>query len=69
MASMNLKGVLAVIMSNLWWIANINYLLKRKKRIKELSKNHEVSSDLVLPYSIVKKYFLERRRYYTDINQ
>ena len=69
MVNINLKGVLAIIMGNLWWIANINYILKRKKIIKQVSKNHKISSNLMLPYSIVKKYFLERKKYYTDVNQ
>ena len=64
--TMNFKAALAVKMSNLWCVLNIKYIWKRKKTIKSEVK---ISSELMVPYSIIKKYFLNKKRHYKNIVQ
>ena len=62
------KGFGAVCMANLWMFFNIRYLLKRKREIKKIiPSNSKIRDDLMLPYSIVKKYFFQKKKKYQDL--
>jgi len=62
--TLNFKSAFAVKMSSLWCLFNMKYLYKRRKSIKS---KVDISSELMVPYSIIKKYFLNKKRYYKDI--
>ena len=64
--TLQIKSAIAVKMSGLWCLANIRYLRKRKKQIQS---KVTINSELMVPYSIVKKYFLNKKRFYKNINQ
>ena len=62
------KGFGAVCMANLWMFFNIRYLLKRRRKIKKMiPSNAKIKNDLMLPYSIVKKYFFQKTKKYQDL--
>ena len=66
MLRLNFKSAIAVKMSNLWWVLNIKYIIRRRKRIQSKVK---ISSELIAPYSIIKKYFLNKKKQYKNITQ
>ena len=64
-----LKAALAVITANLWWLFNIKYILKRKKRIKATIKSyHPISNELMVPYSIVRAYFYSKKKKFNKLD-
>ena len=64
----NFKGFGAVCMANLWMFFNIRYLLKRRMKIKKIiPSNSNIDDDLMLPYSIVKKYFYSNKKTYNKL--
>ncbi len=66
--TINLKAAIAVIMGNLWCMININYIYKRRKNIQKIVKGSiNIPSELMVPHSIIKKYYLNRKKYYKDI--
>ena len=64
--TINLKAAIAVIIANLWCVLNIKYIWTRKKNIISTTK---ISSNLMVPYSIIKKYFINKKRYYKNMIQ
>ena len=64
-----LKSAFAIVGANLWCIFNIKYLLKRKNNNKIIIKPHyQISDDLMVPYSIVKTYFYNKKKRFTELN-
>ena len=64
-----LKSALAIAGANLWCIVNIKYLLKRKNNNKTIIKSHyQISNDLMVPYSIVKTYFYNKKKRFTQLD-
>jgi len=63
---LNFKSAIAVKMSNVWWILNIKYIVRRRRKIQS---KIEISSELIAPYSIIKKYFLNKKKQYKNITQ
>ena len=64
-----IKGAIAVAVANIWIFLNIIYLVKRRKSVQNLIKsNHKISEQLIKPYSIVKKYFIENKRKYEELS-
>ena len=58
------------MIANLWLMINIKYILKRKKIIKNtINVNTKISNELMVPYSIVKEYFIKKNKYYKNVNQ
>lgn len=66
---LDLKGAVAVLNANLWILLNIRYILLRRKENKLLIKNyHHISEKLLKPYSIIKKYFYQRKTKFSQLN-
>tara|TARA_B100000131_G_scaffold311040_1_gene343382 strand:+ start:74 stop:1084 length:1011 start_codon:yes stop_codon:yes gene_type:complete len=64
--TIQIKSAIAVKMSSLWCLANIKYLRKRKKTINSKIK---INPELMVTYSIVKKYFFNKKQFYKNIDQ
>ena len=60
-----LSAFFAIYKANLWIIIHLNYIIKRRRKIKT---NHIISEDLMAPYSIVKQYFKNRKTTYNQLN-
>lgn len=54
----------AVLMSNIWVFINIAYLIKRKKDNDRYNNNQPLISN----YSIIKKYYLNNKKKYSQLN-
>ncbi len=64
---LNFKGALAIFNANMWLLLNMKYLIERKQKIKKLIKTyHPISNQLIREYSIIKKYFYNKK---TKFNQ
>tara|TARA_Y100001970_G_scaffold20810_1_gene23534 strand:- start:6833 stop:7867 length:1035 start_codon:yes stop_codon:yes gene_type:complete len=64
---LNFKGALAIFNANMWLLLNMKYLIERKQKIKKLIKiYHPISNQLIRDYSIIKKYFYNKK---TKFNQ
>ena len=60
-----LSAFFAIYKANLWILIHLNYIIKRRRKIKT---NHIISEDLMAPYSIVKQYFKNRKTTYNQLN-
>ena len=66
---LDLKGAVAILHANLWLLCNIKYLILRRRRNKQLIKKyHPISEKLMRPYSVVKKYFYDRKRKFSQLD-
>jgi len=64
---LDFKGALAIFNANLWLLLNIKYLVERKKKVKTIIKKyHPISNKLMKEYSVIKKYFYNKK---TKFNQ
>jgi len=54
----------AVLMANIWVFINIAYLIKRKKDNDRYNNNQPLISN----YSIIKKYYLNNKKKYSQLN-
>jgi GT2 family glycosyltransferase len=54
----------AVLMANIWIFINIAYLIKRKKDNDRYNNNQPLISN----YSIIKKYYLNNKKKYSQLN-
>lgn len=65
---LDFKRSLAVICSGLWFLTNLSYLIRCRKRSRKLRR---VSEDEILkkiyPRSVVWQYFIRRRKTYTQL--
>ena len=65
----NFKGAAAILHANVWLLFNINYLCKRKKNVNKLINDyHPISNVLMKNYSIVKKYFWNKKNKFNQLD-
>ena len=66
---LNLNGAYAVIKANIWLLLNFKYLRKRKIKFNELyGKDLDISSDLMKKFSIIKKYYIYKKKKFLDLS-
>ena len=52
-----------MLLANLWLIINLKYIVERKKKnVNTYKNNKKISSELMKKYSIVKKYYINKRK-------
>ena len=62
------KAFLAVSRAHIWIIRNWKYISTRRDKMKKYMKsNHIISDKLMAPYSIVNKYYKQRKKTYSDL--
>ena len=61
----DLKAGIAILCANVWLLFNIQYILKRREKIKRNTKIKD--TDLILKQSIVYKYFIQNIKTFSKI--
>ncbi len=66
----NLAGFFAVAKANIWVLKNMKFIKNRKKEFKKCVPHQSaISKELMVPYSIVKKYYSQNKKTFDLLNQ
>ena len=62
----NFKDFVAIIKAHFHFYGSLNKTLKKRKQVQAKVKNHNISG--IYRKSIVRKYFIERKTVFSELN-
>ena len=63
-------GFFAVLKAHMWILLNRKYIKMRRAKIKKtVPHDSNISEQLMVPYSIVKKYYNQNKKTFQELNQ
>ena len=65
-----ISGFFAILKAHMWILCNRKYIKNRRAQIKKtMPYDSKISEKLMVPYSIVKKYYNQNKKTFHELNQ